>query len=262
MNHIKIYELNQQSPFVDLNVTDLNDLPISYKEVEQPKEQFYKDDVVKELKQLYKDRGHLLKTIIKMYKNISTTIKKQLWEKTERDISNDLANTKISLDMDNIIKNSYKEMVNAQNDQKQLHKKMEMLPYIINFCYIYYIHSFDDTAPFHKLPVTIFKYRMIINTLHAYGNDKYENINAIFEQIILQPLICDMCQSPPFYMRTELSDGDIKEKFSIIIIPILKDLLNSLLKLPQPKSVKIAITDEKIKISLPEPRIDNVDCSK
>jgi hypothetical protein len=254
-------DLVKYSPYIDepdgTNPLEEPDVPDGTNPLEEP---IYTGDTAQKIKQMYISSSNLLQTIIKMYKTMSKPVSKQLWEKTAKDIQDDTMSAKYDLNLDNFVKDSCTEILSMQQNSKNFKKKLEMVPVIIDFCYIYYVHYFDDTAPFHKLPATLFKYRLISNTLCAYG-PTYNTVNSIFEQIIENDIIIDMCQSPPYHLRTDLTEMEIKEKMEIHVLPIIKNLINSILKLKRTETISISLISEKIKIKLPTSmsRIDNVD---
>jgi len=200
---------------------------------EQKKEQ---EKELDQLKEMYKDRKKILDSIISMYKYIFTDEKKQIWEKTAKDVQDDIMSAKYNLDLDRIVKESYAEILNAEQAATLFNKKLGMIPALLDFCYVYYVTHFSEDAPFYKLTETKIKYRLIINRLHAYGNETYNKINDIFEKILDSQLLREMrVESPPFHLMTDLSIKELKEKMEMEIKPILKDLLNNLLLLKKPE---------------------------
>jgi hypothetical protein len=229
-NHIEIEEVSDESK-------TLTHVPAQ--------ETFYSESTTAKLKALYGDRTKLLAKILDMYKFIFKQEKKQIWEKTAADIDDDVMSAKYDLNLDNIVKESYAEILNANQITELINKKTAMIPILLDFCYVYYVGNFDEDAPFHRLPTTHLKYCLITRALHAYGTDIYANINSIFEQIINNTFFKDLrIETPPYYLRTELTQTEIKEKLAIVVKPICKDLVNYLLKLKAPTPcVKISIID-------------------
>lgn len=202
--------------------------------VDPPQEQFYSENVSNKLKEMYGDRSKLLKKITEIYKFIFKPVNKEVWKKTDSDINDDVMSAKYNLDLDRIVKESYAEILNNEKATLLLNKKTKMIPVLLDFCYIYYVTHFDPDVPFYKLPMTCNKYRLLANVLHAYGSEEYNNINGIFENIIENEFFKDLrIEEPPFYLRTEFSQDEIKEKLNIIVSPVCKELLTYLLKLKQ-----------------------------
>jgi hypothetical protein len=201
----------------------------SYLHNKKPVETFYSDNTAKRLKDMYKNPYHLIKSIIRMFKFMSKPIAVLIKEHQSEHLSK-YKNLTLDVSISDALKQNYESIESAEYFQSLLKKKIDMVPAIFDFCYIYYIHYFDDTAPFHKLPVTISKLRMIFNSLHIYKS-KYTDINSIFEQCLENTHVLEMRQEPPCYLTTYLSNDELLEKFNNIIIPILKDLITELLKL-------------------------------
>jgi hypothetical protein len=195
----------------------------------KPVEKFYSDDTAKKLKEMYKSRDHLIKSVLRMFKFMSKPID-LLIKEHQSEHKSKCKNLNFDASISDMLDQQYDSIESAEYIQSLLKKKIDMVPAIFDFCYIYYIHYFDDTAPFHKLPVTISKLRLIFNALHAYGN-KYIDINSIFEQCLENTHVLEMRQEPPCYLTTDLSNDELLEKFNNIILPILKDLITELLKL-------------------------------
>lgn len=188
------------------------------------------DIIADKLKKMYGTRKHLLTTIIKMYKFMES--EQELLSKS--DIQDDVAEAKFDLNIDRFIKESYAEILNTENKNLFVNNKVKMLPAYLDFCYLYYVHSFDDNAPFYNLPKSVFKYRVINSTLHVPDEDLYANINNCFEDIINTPIISDMCREiPPYYMRTELSTDEIDIQLREVILPKCKKILSELIKILQ-----------------------------
>ena len=185
-------------------------------------EQFYSDTVADELKKIYKDRKNLLKTITAMYKDMFG-VKKPIAPKT-----NDLPINSYSLDLNSIF-SEHKQYIDDTKDYiDTIMKSTSMIPSFLDFCYIYYVTHYDSDAPFHKLPSTKTKYRLIISTLQANQNP----INLILEKIILDDLFREIrIESPPFHIRTELSNEEVVEQLESHIKPMCKELYESILRL-------------------------------
>jgi hypothetical protein len=216
-----------QSPSVDYDITPISTL----------EEQFYSDTAATKLKKMYKSRENLLCTILSMTKFISTS--------TAKHVHKTLVKSKATKDMIHLnesltsfILNQQDEITSIQDYGLIVQEKLKLLPVLIDFCYVYYVHSFDDNAPFHKLPMTVAKLRMILSALHAYGNH-YAQVNSIFELIIENQILTDMrIETPPYYMRTDLTDKEIEEKLNLLVIPAIKDLLKELIYLdPKKKDI-------------------------
>lgn len=226
-----------ESPFiVDTYDTDTCDTTIVVDSVEDnvvdKDTTIVVDSISKKLKESYGNRTTLLSKIIAMYKFIFKEEKKQIWEKTASDVNDDVASAKYNLDLDKIVKESYAEIYNAEQLNKLVKKKITMIPAFLDFCYIYYVTYFDENCPFYKLPISKLKYRVIATSLRAYGNEQLHDINILFEKIIDDEFFKELrIEYPPFCLRTELTDAEIREKLNTTVKSTCKVLLDKLLKL-------------------------------
>lgn len=203
------------------------------------------------MEELYKDRKRIINTITSMYKFIFSSEKKQIWEKSANDIQDDVMSAKYNLDLDKIVKESYADILNAESRTKLIQKKTQMIPALLDFCYVYYVKFYNGEAPFYKVPMSKLKLRFILSTLKANN----ETINGLFEKIIEDKFLAELRQEiPPYYLRTELSIDEIKEKLENDAKPICKQLLEQLYRLPDVDAVNTT-ADNDVAVN----NIDNAD---
>ena len=195
------------------------------------KENFYDNRIADILFKEYGDRKKLLNAIIRTYKFIKSEEKKQTWEKTEEEVLNDIMNTSYSLNMDNILENSKKNISELESYNELIGKKIEAFNVLTDFCYIYYIQEYSHDSPFHRLPMNLLKFNMIASFLKI----KEDDTSAVLRQIIQNGFLTDLRREPPFMLRTELSAENIQEKINLLVKPICKELVNSVLKLKSNK---------------------------
>jgi hypothetical protein len=209
---------NETSPFFD----DYN---------ETKPEQFYTDNIAEKIKNLFPSRKIHIETLLKMYKFIFKADKKAIWEKTEAELKDDILSTSYSLDISKILEQQLLEIKQYEKQKELFGKRLSAIPIFIDFAYLFYVQHYDTSAPVHKLPTYLNKYKMIAYCLKApLDNDLY----ACFEQCIENNFISDLrIENPPFYLRTELSEKEIKEKIELIVKPLCKDILAQLLKIYQ-----------------------------
>lgn len=232
--------LLDQSPYVEdmENAEEVKE--VEYTSKSNVIEQFYPDDLSNQLGIMFNDRPKLLSAILRLYKFVFKDEKKQIWEKTSNDIQDDVVNAKYNLDLDKIVKESYAEIMNAQQFNRLIQKKTTIIPIFLDFCYVYYVKHFSLDAPFHKLPMTITKYRLITDSLKAYGDERYSKINNLFEQIIGSELFKEVRhEEPPFYLMTDMTIDEMKTMLIEDIKPLCKQLLEAILKLENTKNTVI-----------------------
>lgn len=248
------------SPFVDVN-----ELPVEKKILNVPdiKNTINTETDIRnaqKIREMYQNRPNLLKSILKIYKFIFKPMRKQLYEKTEKDITDDVMSAKFNMDLDKFVKESYAEILNNKNSDKLLFSKISLIPVFLDFCFIYYAHYFDEEAPFYKLPNTIFKFKLVSSSLNK-NNPIYTAIDKTFEEIILDETVKDMrIESPPYYLRNSLPTGELKNKITNHINPIFKKLMNLLLSsLKEKNNIKLLDynLDTSVDIDLSS-RLDNL----
>lgn len=211
-------------------------------------------DIIKSFKEMFPDRETHLKTLFQIYKAIAIDDKKQMWEMNEEDLLNELAKKesfqlKNDLDQqsDDIKKYVFKNVV--------FHKKVSSVPVFIDFAYMYYITYFDHNAPICRLPKNMLKYKLFAQML----NIPKDNLYNCFEQCIENEFFKELrIEEPPFYLRTELTEDEIKKKFRNLVLPLLKEILGYLVRLgkPKPSTQVISINNSDTK---PLQRDDNLE---
>ena len=187
-----------------------------------PKEQFYGESVIDKIKKMFPNKNKHMQTLIKLYKFIFRKEEKTFINKTEEELLSEIMDASLSLEKlqtDSNFLNQYKK-------NNLFEEKIKRIPVFIDFAYLYYIQHIDSEAPIHKLPMTQLKYKLIMNALHIPKNDLY----ACFEQCIDNKFIADLrIEVPPFYLRTDMPEKEIKEKIKLIVEPLFKDILKYLL---------------------------------
>jgi hypothetical protein len=78
------------------------------------------------------------------------------------------------------------------------------------------------------LPLTLFKYNIICEALSPKRDEIYELFKKCIENEFVKELRTEI---PPFLVRTDLSEGQIKEKIKTIVKPLITDIANKLYKL-------------------------------
>lgn len=190
-------------------------------------EQFYSESTITKLKKMFPDKLSHMKVLLTSYKFCfpSKKVNKPIVEKTEQEVLEELTNTKISLDIGDMIQEQSDAIKNYYIEEKLFSKRVAEIPVFIDFAYLYYVWCYDSEAPIHKLPNSIFKFNMLSSAL-GVSQDK---LNNAFAQCIENPFIRDLrIEKPPFTMRTDLSKDEIRKKINEIVKPVCKEILNGL----------------------------------
>jgi hypothetical protein len=198
---------------------------------DKPQEQFYEEATISKIKKMFPDKNKHMQTLIKLYKYIFKKEEKSFIDKTDEDLLSEISDASLSLD--NLqSKNNFLEQYKKCN---LFEEKIKRIPVFIDFAYLYYIQHIDPEAPIHKLPMTLLKYKLIMSSLRIPANDLY----ACFEQCIENKFIIDIRNEiPPFYLRTDMPENEIKKKIKLLIEPLFKDILKYLLEIHKKYYVK------------------------
>lgn len=211
--------------------------------------------LIDKLHQLYPNKLDHMKLLVNMYKFCFTNKAKTKpnEEKTTSDIVDEIANTPISLNLGNMMKEQADELKRQMFDEKMFPKKIAVIPAFIDAAFIYYIWSYDQNAPILKLPNTVMKYQMLLQAV----NSQPDAINMAFLECLTNPFITDLrIESPPFLMRSELTKAEIKEKIENVVKPICKTIINGLLKLEKNNTVITTLSAGVEEISVAEVSVE------
>ena len=212
------------SPFTDPNVTFTDDDNVAEIELLDEKSQNLKD-----INELYSDNKNIMDNILKIYKFLSTKEEKQIWEKTAADVSDDIANVKYSIELNSAVKKEMAQILTEQERDALIHKKYTVVPVFIDFCFIYYIKMSGNTELFfYTMPKTLLKFKFLCASM----NCKNVELNDLFEKTIENELLRDLRSTVvPFHILTELTPDELKEKLYSEIVPMLKKILDKVLRL-------------------------------
>ena len=198
---------------------------------EPPQEHFYEESTIEKIKKMFPDKNKHMNTLINLYKFIFRKEKKSFINKSEEDVIKEISEASLSLDK----LDSESNFLDQYKNNNLFEEKIKRIPVFIDFAYLYYIQHIDPEAPIHKLPVTPLKYKIIMSALKIPANDLY----ACFEQCICNKFIADVRnETPPFYLRTDMTETEIKEKIKLLIEPLFKDILKYLLDIHKKYYVK------------------------
>ncbi len=193
-------------------------------------EQFYRESTIVQLKKMFPDKTSHMKTLMRLYefcfskKNITTPV----IEKTEGDVLDDITKSPISLDISAMIQEQTDSIKKFYIEEQLFSKRVSGIPMFIDFAYLYYAWCYDKEAPIHKLPMSILKFNMISDALCAPDDD----LNAAFAQCIENHFIRDLrIEKPPFMIRTDLNNEEIRDKIELLVKPVCKEILNGLFAL-------------------------------
>lgn len=238
----------------------LNDDVIERKPQRVTKEQFYTEKETELISKFFVNREVHLKHLFKLYKFIQPAAKprkKPLYEKTEEDVLKDIMSTKgYSLNMDSLADSVSSDVAESMFNAELFHKQLDCVPLFVDFAYMYYVRFYCDDSPVLKLPAFMPKFRMIMAVLKTPSDE----LQACFEQCIENEIIADMRQEvPPYYLRTDLSEDEIREKMKLLVLPMFKDILRHLIGLGKTKKITLKPSEvAKDSITI-EARADNLD---
>ena len=174
----------------------------------------FKNQKISDLvKEKYNTLDNLLKNIIKCYKNIFKPL----------NIS--------KMDSDMVKFYSDFKLPSYLNKFKQdIKNKLVYINSFLDYCFIYYVHFSDDSAPFYKLPFSFSKFMMIVSFLQY--NNVY--INDIFRIIINNDFLSKNHDIEyPLLLDTKLSVIGIEKKIQTEFKPLFKFLLENILNLKE-----------------------------
>lgn len=207
---------------------DVINVSTEYFDSENDDKQAYNKKTSRNIEELFPNKKQHMNTLFKLYKFIFQKYEKTIWDKNNKDVIDDIANTSFSLNFTQLMeeqsKNAYKQLFKS----KTLHKRIEAIPAYIDFAYLYYLRYLDSSAPIHKLPTTKFKYKLLMYSLGV----PYNELHACFEKCIENKFLSELrVETPPFYLRTELSEAQIEEKINTVVQPLCKQLLKLIFEL-------------------------------
>lgn len=151
------------------------------------------------LRNEYRTLPNLLATIAQMANFVFAPVEQQVWEKTADDITDDVMSAKFDLNMNQQVKHAYAEVLNAQGKQKTLCAKINAIPILLDFCYVYACHIHDTSAPFFCMPATIIKHNMVVRALRIESVD----LLRALQDVIVDELISDLRAAPPYLLRVD-----------------------------------------------------------
>lgn len=252
-------ECFNESPYVH-EVPMESDTSIEFNHKHRPMiEQFYNEKEVELITRILSDRTTHMKHILKLYKFMISSAKarkKAIYEKTEEDVLKEITDTKgYSLNMESLASNVSQNIAESMFNTDLFHKQLDCIPVFLDFAYMYYVRYYSDDSPVLKLPTFMPKFHMIMSVLKAPQDD----LQACFEQCIENSIIADMRQQvPPYYLRTDLNEEEIREKMKIIVLPLFKDIITHLLQLGKTKKIKISDSEIYANVVI-DARPDNID---
>jgi len=181
-----------------------------------------------EIKRMYGTRERLLAGIIKLYKKI---IKDRVYIFDTLKIGNNCKtkqNNSMKFEFDKVMNDSKDHLKRVLETHDLWIKQTEIIPHFIDFCFIYYLHTYDTRVPLYELPKSLMRYNLITG-FNDYKQHK--KLNNIFIEIINNEFITDLRTFPPYNMRRSEEQSVVEKKIDEIK-PLLKGLLEHILNLP------------------------------
>jgi hypothetical protein len=187
------------------------------------------NEVVDTLKGFYPDKITHMRELVKIYKYIfKLNIYKPIYKKDDNDVIQDVADTPLSLNLDNNIENELENMMKYESEEKEFPNKISSVSLFIDTAFLYYIWLFDDKAPICKLPFNVIKYELITSVLGIPKDELYYD----FEKCVKNSLICEMRNNnPPYLNRTDLPIEEVKDNLEKIVKPIYYSIMQKLIKI-------------------------------
>lgn len=198
-----------------------------------PTENNFEDEknLLKQFKNLYNDKKKIMSAILGLYKFMQIKNIKQIYEKTENDVNNDIASAKFNLCLDKMVKETHINIINAKKSKQLFYQKLELLPQLLDFCWVYFLKSIADDIPSYKLPMNLLKFGFIVK-LMKIDREKYGSILCEFENVIKDKFFCDVRREcPPFFLTTDLSYEELMVIYDNKVKPTIKKIIEVLLKM-------------------------------
>ncbi len=223
----------ENSPFVENVVIDQTNEQNNQQNNGKPKED--NKQILQDLKRLYSDRHNVLNKILKLYKVLTLDLKTandDIWSKTEQDVLNDVYTSNYNLNLKDFVKDSYtKTLANKYNNDLVINKT-KIIPVLLDFCWVYYVHYFDPNAPFYVFPRSVEKMNVLLSYLPRAkpDNERVQAIRAIYVDVINSKTFKEMrTETPPYYITAGLEIEEIEKLIRNDVMPFFKDLLGHII---------------------------------
>ena len=167
------------------------------------------------------------KAIKLVYYDIFSGIKKKpIKDYTEKEIMENMLKQEISFDKAMNIPHINVGMLN-----NLINDRIERIPILIDFFYVYYIHKYDKNYPIREFVRNIDKLEFIRNFVNAPNDRLFE----LFCSFINDQKLSDIISiSPPYYIISNENPTEIRTTLVEIFYPVCHEIYN-LLKEFEPK---------------------------
>ena len=177
---------------------------------------------------LFPNKKHHMRVLFRMYKFIFAENKKEIWDKSESEVVQDIQGTPFSFDFSELMNDHKSSEMSNMLKNKQLTMQLGQINIFIDFAYLYYVQYYDKNAPMYQLPTSLLRYKLLMSALRS----PKDNLYNCFEFCITNEFIKDLqIIIPPFNLRTELSEAEIRHNMATIVQPVCKEILSSLFEL-------------------------------
>ena len=177
---------------------------------------------------LFPNKKHHMRVLFRMYKFIFAENKKEIWDKSESEVVQDIQGTPFSFDFSELMNDHKSSGMSNMLKNKQLTMQLGQINIFIDFAYLYYVQYYDKNAPMYQLPTSLLRYKLLMSALRS----PKDNLYNCFEFCITNEFIKDLqIKIPPFNLRTELSEAEIRHNMATIAQPVCKEILSGLLDL-------------------------------
>lgn len=189
-------------------------------------------DAKEDMRELYKDLPRLLRRIVELHSGIFAPEEKQIFEKTAADVSNDVISAKANLSLDHMVKESCAQIMNYQARQSLFYKKLELIPALIDFYFVYWVKFFDIEAAVYRFPSTELKLQLIASCIKTTADQSA--VYDVFRYIINDSFCSELRQEvPPISTRTDLTYEELRDKLHSELKPKLDIVYSHLLSMTE-----------------------------
>lgn len=183
--------------------------------------------ILEKLRELFPDQSTHYKKLAQIYSFCfpKEPVNKPVFEKSDEEVISEIHNTPISLDLGEVLQEQTEDTKKYYMNNELFGRRVANIPVLIDFAYIYYIWRYDKNAPVFELPASILKFNVIASAAQV-PDDK---LKKYFMTCITDPFIRDLRnERPPFMMRTDMSQDEIKDKIREVVEPLCRKILMGL----------------------------------
>jgi hypothetical protein len=187
------------------------------------------DNERQKLRTMYSDKLRLSRAIINLYKKIFTAASKSLFDMDYEEVKRQTNMSDLNFNPEELVSGLRAQENAIQNYKQAVNSKTLALPALIDFMFIYYVHSGNqregEFIPVYKLPSSPLK----LGLIYSAAKKTNDEINRVFAAFLRDEFVVDLYQDPPFYMRTDMTIDEIEAKI-LTYKDMIKNTINLILK--------------------------------